>query len=140
MPGAASGPTVRCWSDAPTAPQRWRGGEPWHDVLVPGEPSWRRIHLHWLLLIWRWIHLHWLHIISYTGHGHRCCVADGASPLPPLPPRLLPSLLWLPTQRWAPSRLAAVGPLASSHRGIRVPRCSAIAGQLLGPRIYRVRN
>lgn len=136
VPGAAAGPAVGRWPGAPTAPRRWcRGGEPWHDGVVPGEPSWRWIHLHRLLLIWRWIHLHGLHTTSYISDGHSHRVADGASPPPPpLPPRLPQSLFWLPTQRWATARLAAVGPLSARHRGGRGPGRSANEGQALGAR------
>ena len=142
--GAVAGPMVGRWPGVPAMPlPRHHGGEPWHGVVVPGEPRWRWIHFHRFFLVFWWIHLHGLHTISHMSNGHRYHAADGVPPptLPPLPPPLLQPPLCLPAQTWAATRLAAVGPLSSNHgRNPSASKLSELWASCRNPRIYRVQN
>lgn len=141
---AVAGPMVGRWPGVPAPPlPRRHGGEPWHGVVVPGEPCWRWIHFHRFFLVFRWIHLHGLHTISHMSNGHRYHAADGVPPptLPPLPPPLLQPPLRLPAQMRAATRLAAVGPLSSAHdRNLSASELSELWASCRNPRIYRVQN
>ena len=133
----------RGWADgralagAPATPLPWcHGGEPWHSIVVPGEPCWRWIHFHWLFFTFGWIHLHGLHTISHMSDGRCYHAADGAPPLmlPPLPPRFLQSCLCSPTQGWAATHLAALGPLATKHPWqFRASKLSELWASCRGP-------
>ena len=143
-PGAESGPLVGYWQGAPAMLLLWRhGGEPWHGVVVPGEPCWRWIHFHRFFLVFRWIHLRGLHTISHMSNGLCYHAADGAPPLmpPPLPLWRLQPSLFSPTQRWAAIRLADLGPLASKHSWHeRASKLSELWASCQGPCVYRTWN
>lgn len=140
-PGMEAGPTVGRWLGVPATLLPWcHGGEPWDSVAVPGEPCWGQIHFHQFFWIFGWIHLCGLQTISHTSDGHHYHVADGVPPptLSPLPPRLPQLPICLPTQKWAATCLAAVGP--PSFNQPWKPRASANCGPVarvpvfLGPR------
>lgn len=127
LPGMVSGLVAARCPGTPVLLLVWSlGGEPWQGVVLPGEPCWRWIHLHWLFLVFGWIHLHHLFLVFRLVHLHGlysiCCLSHGrcyhvagaASRLTPPP-----LLLWLlkppvfsPAQNWAVRCLA---PLGTSH-------------------------